>query len=209
MSPTKTFSKSYTDLLQTYIAKPIGLKNTYVFGKIDTENNECKSYQFLEAWNLEPETDYTVPLGAGAIVSTPIELTRFADALFSGKLLKPKSLEIMKTIKDGYGLGLFQIPFYQSISYGHTGAIDGFSGFYSYFPDSKLSYALTSNGTNYDNNAISIVVLSAMNDKPYEIPVFTNYNVTSEDLDKYLGVYASEQIALKITVTKDGNTLII
>lgn len=204
----KTFTKSYSDLLQEFIVKPIGLKNTYVFGKINPSNNECKSYSFSGSWKTETETDFTVPLGAGAITSTPSDLTKFADALFSGKLLTNESLEIMKTIKDGYGIGLFQIPFYKSVSYGHTGGIDGFSSIYSYFSDDKISYALISNGTNINNNDISIAVLSAIYDKPYEIPVFTTFNLTSEDLDKYLGVYSSKQIALKITITKDGNTLI-
>ena len=204
----KTFTKSYSDLLQEFIVKPIGLKNTYVFGKINPSNNECKSYIFSGSWKTETETDFTVPLGAGAITSTPSDLTKFADALFSGKLLTNESLEIMKTIKDGYGIGLFQIPFYKSVGYGHTGGIDGFSSIYSYFSDDKISYALISNGTNINNNDISIAVLSAIYDKPYEIPVFTTFTLTSEDLDKYLGVYASKQIPLKITISKDGNTLI-
>ena len=204
----KTFSKSYSDLLQEFIVKPLGLTNTYVFGKINPLNNECKSYSFEGTWKLETETDYTVPLGAGAITSTPTDLTKFADALFNGKLVTNESLEIMKTIKDGYGIGLFQIPFYNSVGYGHTGGIDGFSSVYSHFADDKTSYALISNGTNFNNNNISIAVLSAVYDKPYEIPTFTAFNLTSEDLDKYLGVYSSNQIQLKITITKEGNTLI-
>jgi CubicO group peptidase (beta-lactamase class C family) len=204
----KTFTKSYSDLLQEFIVKPIGLKNTYVFGKINPSNNECKSYSFSGSWKTETETDFTVPLGAGAITSTPSDLTKFADALFSGKLLTNESLEIMKTIKDGYGIGLFQIPFYKSVGYGHTGGIDGFSSVYSYFSDEKISYALILNGTNINNNDISIAVLSAVYDKPYKIPVFTTFTLTSEDLDKYLGVYASKQIPMKITISKDGNTLI-
>jgi len=204
----KTFTKSYSDLLQELIVKPIGLTNTYVFGKINPNNNECKSYSFAGSWKTETETDFTVPLGAGAIISTPSDLTKFADALFSGKLLTNESLEIMKTIKDGYGIGLFQIPFYKSVGYGHTGGIDGFSSVFSHFVDDKISYALISNGTNINNNDISIAVLSAVYDKPYEIPVFTTFKLTSEDLDKYLGVYASKQIPMKITITKDGNNLI-
>lgn len=204
----KTFAKSYSDLLQEFIVKPIGLANTYVFGKINPSNYECKSYSFSGSWKPETETDFTVPLGAGAIISTPSDLTKFADALFSGRLLTNESLEIMKTIKDGYGIGLFQIPFYKSIGYGHTGGIDGFSSVYSYFADDKISYALISNGTNININDISIAVLSAVYNKPYEIPVFTTFILTSEELDKYLGVYASKQNPLKITITKEGNNLI-
>ena len=204
----KTFKKSFSDLLQEHIVKPIGLTSTYVFGRINPSKNECKSYKFTGTWKLETKTDYTIPLGAGAITSTPSDLTKFADALFGGKLLKSESLEIMKTIKDGYGIGLFQIPFYKSIGYGHTGGIDGFSSVYAHFPDDKISYALISNGTNFKNNDITIAVLSAVYGKPYEIPVFTTFKLTSEDLDKYLGTYASKQIPLKITITKEGNTLI-
>jgi len=204
----KTFGKSFSDLVQDHIAKPIGLTNTYVFGKINTSKNECKSYTFLGNWNLENETDYTIPLGAGAITSTSSDLTKFADALFGGNLLKPESLETMKRIKDGYGIGLFQIPFDTKVGYGHNGGIDGFSSVYIHLEDDKISYALISNGTNFENNDISIAVLSAAYDKPFEIPTFNTYKVNSEDLDKYLGVYASEQIALKITISKNGNTLI-
>ncbi|MFA9213598.1 MAG: serine hydrolase domain-containing protein [Candidatus Methylacidiphilales bacterium] len=203
-----TFAKSYSDLIQERIVKPIGLTNTYVFGKVNTSNNECKSYNFEGSWKVEPETDFTVPLGAGAIISTPTDLTKFADALFNGKLVAAESIELMKTIKDGYGMGLFQFPFYKLTGYGHTGGIDGFNSVYSYFTDDKISYAFTSNGTNFNNNEISIAVLSAVFNKPYEIPVFSTFNLTSEDLDKYLGLYASKQIALKVTITKEGNTLI-
>lgn len=204
----KTFEKSYADLLQEYIVKPTGLSNTYVFGKINPDNNECKSYKFAGTWKSETETDYSVPLGAGAVISTPGDLTIFADALFGGKLLKPESLELMTTIKDGYGFGLFRFPFYQRMGYGHTGGIDGFSAVYTHFPDDSISYALASNGSNYNSNDISIAVLSAVYGKPYEIPVFTTYNLSPQDADKYLGVYASRQIPLKITITKEGNTLI-
>lgn len=203
----KTFSKSYSDFLQEYIVKPIGLANTYVFGKINPQKNECKSYRFAGTWKIETETDYSVPLGAGAIVSTPTDLTKFADALFGGKLLKSESLELMKTTTDGYGMGLFEIPFHNNIGYGHTGGIDGFSAVYAHFADDKISYALTSNGSNYNNNDISIAVLSAIYDKPYDIPEFSTYDVSSDDLDMYVGVYASEQISMKITITKEDNTL--
>jgi hypothetical protein len=114
----------------------------------------------------------------------------------------------MKTMNEGYDIGLFQIPFYDKIGYGHTGGIDGFSSVFSYFADGNISYALTSNGLNFNSNNISIAVLSAVFDKPYNIPKFTNYKVSSADLDQYLGVYASKEISLKITITKNNTTLI-
>ncbi|MDP3437593.1 MAG: peptidase, partial [Bacteroidales bacterium] len=76
-----------------------------------------------------------------------------------------------------------------------------------YFPDGNISYALTSNGTNFNNNLVSIAVLSAIFNKPYEIPEFKNINLTSEELDRYTGIYSSAQIPLKITVTKSNLSL--
>ncbi len=202
------YEKPYASILTEHITKPLGLIDTYLGGKINPANNECRSYSYLKNWQVEPETDTSIPLGAGGIVSTPADLVTFSDALFGGKLLSEEYLEMMKTIDGNYGFGLFQIPFYERTAYGHTGGIDGFSAVFAYFPKDKVSYALTSNGTVINNNNISIAVLSAVFNKPFELPDFNAYNVTANELDKYLGTYISKQIPLKITVTKDGNALI-
>ncbi len=203
------YGKSYAELVREYITLPAGLQNTYVFDRIDVEENECKSYHYKGSWVEAPQTHFSVALGAGGLVSTSIDLVQFAGALFNGKLLSDESLAEMKTLKNGYGMGIFPIPFYYHIGFGHTGGIDGFNAVFAYFPGSKVSYALVSNGANYNTNDISIAVLSAVFDKPYEIPEFSSYKLSSEDLDVYLGVYASEQIDLKITVTKNAHTLIV
>ena len=202
------YQKPYGQLVSMYITEPIGLKNTYLGGKINPENNECKSYRFSGSWQLEAETDISIPLGAGGIVSTPGDLVRFSDALFGEKLVNKESLDLMITIEDGYGIGLFQIPFHDRIAYGHTGGIDGFSSIFAHFSNGNISYALVSNGSNFNNNDISIAVLSAIYDKAYELPTFKVYDLSSEDLDKYLGAYSSKEIPLKISITKDGNILI-
>jgi D-alanyl-D-alanine carboxypeptidase len=204
----KGFGKSYADLVKELITRPIGLKNTYMGEKANTAANECRSYRFDAAWKLEAETDLSIPLGAGGIVSTPADLVRFSDALFGGKLLKPESLELMKTINDQFGMGLFKIPFYDKVGYGHSGGLDGFTSVFSYFPDGNVSYAQTSNGSIFNNNNISIAVLSAVYGKPYELPEFSTYTVNPDDLDQYLGVYSSAQIPLKITITRSNNALV-
>ncbi|MDR0559593.1 MAG: beta-lactamase family protein [Prevotellaceae bacterium] len=200
----KTLKKSYSELLTIYIAKPLGLTDTY----LDSKSNEAKSYNFYEGWKPEKKTDISIPSGAGGIVSTPKDIVKFSDALFGGKLLKNESLELMKTLKDNIGIGLFQMPFYEKTGYGHTGGIDGFTSVFVHFADGNISYAMTSNGTDFNNNDITIAVLSAVYGKPYEIPVFKMmYNVKPEDLDQYAGIYSSEQIPLKITVTKNDKIL--
>jgi D-alanyl-D-alanine carboxypeptidase len=200
----KVSKQSYSKYLNDRITSRIGLSNTYVGTKTDTKKNESFSYRFLNSWEQAPETDMSIPCGAGAIVSTPADLTKFIESLFSLKLVSNSSLEQMKTMTDGYGMGMFQFPFYTKQAYGHNGGIDGFASTLEYFPEDSLALAYCTNGQVYPMNNILIGVLSIYFNKPYSIPTFS---LKTEDLDKYLGVYSSAQIPLKITITKNAATL--
>jgi D-alanyl-D-alanine carboxypeptidase len=204
----KTFNQPYANILGKYITKPIHLKSTHWGGKIDTGNNESKSYKYTNGWDAATETDISVSLGAGGIVSSPKDLVKFSDALFNEKLLTKESLELMETIKDNYGLGLFQIPFYDKIGYGHRGGIDKFTSVFSYFPEGNISFALISNGTNYNNNEIPLAALSAVYNKPFDIPEFSVYAIDPKELDQYVGAYSSKQVPINIIVSKENQTLI-
>jgi D-alanyl-D-alanine carboxypeptidase len=179
----KIHEKPYSKILEEQIINPIGLKNTYYGGKINIKNNECNSYKFfgiysangysgIGNWKIEAETDMSLLLGCAGIVSTPIDLNLFSEALFNGKLVSTNSLIQMKTIKDSFGMGLFQMPFNDKTSFGHPGGIDGFASMFAYFPDSNISFSLTANGMNCKVNDIASAVLSAVSDKSFEIPKF-------------------------------------
>jgi len=99
------------------------------------------------------------------------------------------------------------MPFYDRTGFGHTGGIDGFRSVFAYFPTGEISFAYTSNGMDFNGNDISIAVLSAAFNQPFTIPEFTTYELTGEDLEKYLGIYSSKQLPLKMTVTKVNNQL--
>ncbi|WP_143962311.1 serine hydrolase domain-containing protein [Litoribacter populi] len=203
----RVFNQTYATSLREFITQPFDLENTFLGREINTQNNECNSYRFANSWKIEPETDISIPLGAGGIVSSPSDLVKVSDALFGGEILKQESLEKMKTIQDNFGLGLYQMPFNGRAGLGHSGGIDGFSSSFIHFTDGEISYAMISNGSNYNNNNISIAVLSAAYGRPITIPEFKSYDVSDEELDQYLGVYASSQFPMKITITKENGTL--
>ena len=201
--------KTYSALLKQRIADKIGLADTYYGGKVITANDEAYSFTYTTSWTQQPETDMSVPGGAGAIVSTPTDLVKFIEALFAGKLVDKAQLEIIKTIKDGFGMGMVRIPFYERVSYGHTGGIDGFTSLLGYFPDDKMAFAYISNGaaSTYSANDLIGGVLRIYFNKPYTIPTFKTITLSNTELDKYLGNYSSAQMPLKITVTKKDNVL--
>ncbi|MBS9522582.1 beta-lactamase family protein [Litoribacter alkaliphilus] len=203
----KAFEQSYENILTEYITRPVGLENTFLGGKINPKNNECNSYRFANSWKIEPETDISIPLGAGGIVSTPSDLVKFSDALFAGKILREESLEKMKTIEDNFGRGLYQMPFNGRTGLGHSGVIDGFSSTFIHYTDGGISYAMISNGTSYKNNNISIAVLRAVYGMPFTVPEFKAFDVSPEELDQYVGTYTSSQFPLDITITKEDGVL--
>ncbi len=200
--------KKYSELVKLRILKKIPLTNTYVAGKTDISNHECYSYHFINAWEQETETDLSVPAGAGSIVSTPSDLAKFAEALFTGKLVDTSSLARMKTLKNGFGMGMFQIPFYERKALGHNGSIDGFVSNLAYFPGDSLAVVYCSNGVIYPVNDILIGILSIYFGKKYTIPTFTKIELTGDEIIKYLGEYASEDIPLKIIISRMDNTLV-
>ena len=204
----KISKQPYSKNLNERITSKIGLSNTYCGGSTNINANESFSYQFATYWKQLPETDMSIPGGAGSIVSTPTDLTKFIEALFSLRLISYNSLIQMKTMTDSYGMGMFQMPFYTKRAYGHNGGIDGFASNLAYFPEDSIAVAYCTNGQVYPLNDILIGILSVCFNKDYSIPTFNAIFLKSADLNKYLGVYSSTQIPLKITITKDSIVLI-
>ncbi|WP_373492751.1 serine hydrolase domain-containing protein [Aquiflexum sp.] len=202
------YGDDYANLLSKHITTPLKLENTYIGKKTSSDDKEAFSYKYTGEWTKEADTDMSIPLGAGAIVSTTGDLTNFIEGLFTGKIISPSSLELMLEMKDNFGRGMFRIPFYDKFSYGHTGGIDEFKSMLSYFPDKKFSLAMCVNGSVIDPNQAAIAALSAYFGKDYEIPEFKNISLSSEELDQYPGIYSSPNFPLKITITKENKTLI-
>jgi CubicO group peptidase (beta-lactamase class C family) len=200
--------KSYQQNLSERITSQIGLKNTMYGSKINHAANEASSFEFADGkWKMLPETDMSIPGGAGAVISTTPDLNTFINALFDGKLISESSLKEMMTMKDGYGMGMIKFPFYDRIAYGHNGGIDGFSSSLAYFPEDKVAIAFCSNGLNYGMNNILIGILSCYFNKPYTIPDFKSIALSTDKLTTYEGDYTSKQLPITITVKRDGDQL--
>jgi len=204
----KITGHSYANELKKRIISKIGLTDTYYGGKTNSANNEAYSFVYNGGWQQQPETDMSIPGGAGGIVSTPTDLVKFIEALFGGKLVSQSSLDQMQNIRENYGMAMLTIPFNEKTSYGHGGSIDSFLSMVSYFPEDKVAVAYISNGAVYAPNDVMIGVLSIYFNKPFVIPSFKTITLKTEDLDKYLGNYSSAQMPLKITITKNNTTLI-
>lgn len=200
--------KSYAENIQTRIVKKANLLNTYFpQGKIETSVGESYSYLFNGIkWEKVEEWENSIAYSAGAIISTPADLTRFMYALFDGKLIKPSSLEQMKEIKEGYGKALMQFPFGERRFYGHTGGIENFRAVVGYYPTEKLGISLIVNGDNFNRNDIMIGVLSIYYKMPFPFPKFNK--IEASELVKFTGTYSSKELPLKITISEKNGELL-
>lgn len=203
----KVCNKEYKVLLKERITDKLRLNDTYKGGITDPNRNEAYSYSYAGKWTKEGETDMSIPQGAGAIIATTTDLTQFIEALFEGRLVKPATLEQMMTLKDNFGLGMFQFPFGSKKAFGHNGGIDGFASMLGYFPKDKLAIAYCSNGTVWPINNVILGALTIYFNLPYTVPDFKEYAVAEADMALYPGVYSSTQIPLKITVSRQGSSL--
>src|SRR5215217_93279 len=203
----KVSGKTYTDLIKTRIVNKLGLPDTYYGRKADLKKDEAISFNYADGWKPEPETDMSVPGGAGAMVSTPTDLAKFITALFNGKLVNDSSLNVMKTMKDGFGLGMISYNFGDKQGFGHSGSIDAFNSIVTYYPQEKVAIAYIINGGSYGCNGVVLATMSTYFKVPFNFPSFASIDLKSEELDKYLGIYSSKQMPLKITISKNNMTL--
>lgn len=205
--------QSYAAALAERITAKLGLKDTYpATGSIDVSKGEALTYlNDGRAWKQGIETHPSILFGAGQIVSTPHDLVRFIHALFEGKLISSENLTRMKTVRDGDGLGLGMEPytFAGKTFYGHAGGGDNYGAWLAYLPEEKLSVAYATNAKVHPVADIVRGVVDIYYGKPFQIPAFETLIVSAEILDRYVGVYASTEVPVKFTVTREGATLFI
>lgn len=159
--------KPYSEVVNERVIAKIGLKNTYYGSKTNTDNEESYSYAYYNGWAKQTSADMSILAGAGALVSTPEDLTKFIEALYGRKIIKHRYLNTMQNIIDGYGMGMLPFPYADKMAYGHAGSIDGFNSMLQYFPDEKLSVCYCSNGLTIPiadvMNAVLGIVFSSIN----------------------------------------------
>jgi D-alanyl-D-alanine carboxypeptidase len=201
---------SYKDLVNQRIIKQIGLAKTYYGEKAGFQPGEAVSYKYF---NREWKKDKAVYLddfgGAGAIISTPTDMCKFINAIFLGKLISSQSLEKMKTIRDGYGMGMFPYGDEINSGFGHNGKTEGFGSSLQYYPDARLAIAYCTNGEIYPKAAILDDVFKICFNEPCTLPVFQEVTLTKVLLDNYTGNYKSEDGNMQVTNTLDSGRLIL
>lgn len=203
--------KPYAAALQERIAARLGLANTYALstGTTDATKDEAVSYIYLNGWRESPETDMSIPGGAGSILATPADMAKFIEGLFAGKLINAASLKRMMTIRDGEGMGLVTFTFAGKTFYGHTGGGSSSGAWLAYNPEEKLALAYATNMKVYPVATLVAGIVDIYYHRPFEIPTLEALKLSPEILDRYVGTYvASDAPSAKARITRNGTTLL-
>lgn len=191
--------KPYKDVVAERVVKKIGLKNTYYYSTIDPKKNEAFSYSYKnKKWEKREQWDESLVFAAGALQSTPADLTQFIKALFDGKVIKKTSLDQMTKLSSMYGYGILQFPFGERKFFGHNGGIEGFTSALGYYPADNMSFSIIVNGENYEPNDIVIGMLSIYYKMPYQFPSVKVADVAEAVLKSYEGTYSAPNFPMKV-----------
>jgi len=142
--------KSFEDFLMENIFDPLEMNNTKMIDYTAIVPNRASGYLKIknQLVNKIIPQDPIVEFSDGGLVSTVIDMAKWDAALYTEKLLKKETLQLMFTparIKDGfapYGLGFGTTPFQGHRRVGHLGRIPGFECAFTRFIDDKISVIL-------------------------------------------------------------------
>ncbi len=149
--------------IRTRILGPLGLRDTWFQGAESQDQQVAMGYHrvngrwkaYGDGTGLRPYTSMaTFVWAAGAMVSTPADLARWARALYGGtvrtakggRILSAASVRLMTTFNDRkYGLGTRKTTLGDRVAWGHGGSLDGFETSMWYLPRIDASVVVTWN----------------------------------------------------------------
>ncbi len=207
----KVSGESYEAFLQKNIFEPLKLTSTG-YDHFDTIlKNRATGYSLDKGKMVNSVyLDMSQPFSAGSLYSTVGDLFLWNEALYSGKLLSPKSLEAMTTpVKNGYGYGLgIQTKSGRRVI-SHGGGINGFSTFIARYADDKVTLVVLRNA-DYGSpgpGPITQDLAAILFGEKYEIPTATaEVKVDPKLYDAYAGRYEVAPNFI-LTISKEGDHL--
>jgi D-alanyl-D-alanine carboxypeptidase len=166
----KVSGKPYGEFLSERILKPLEMNDSYFDPKADQKGLATGYTAFALG---DPEVAKREAPGwihaAGALYTTPTDLTKWDLALVGGKVLKPDSYRLMTTpreLSDGrirdYGCGIGVVRRRNDTMLRHSGAVSGFFAYNAVLPRTKSAVALMSNCDHQEADGINEVLVDLL-----------------------------------------------
>jgi len=164
----------FSQYMRTQIFEPLGMVDTATDVVTEPMSNRATSYfRGNLGSEITTDVDYSCFAGAGAFLSTPSDLVRFAYALLAGTFLQPATVALLQApqmLPSGettdYGLGWMletvELAGVRTRVVGHASrTIEGASVSFLMFPERGLVVAVTSNLSFADMKSVALGVAKA------------------------------------------------
>lgn len=159
----KATGKSLASLVRSEFLTPLGLSHTFLQTEETITGSKAHGYMSPPARPKDNSAGTMIPFTAeatafgpaGAFVSTPSDLARWATALYGGNVLDQATLAAMVDISPmlpykpatarSYGLGFEETTIAGQVAWGHVGHLDGFMSAMEYMPASHVTIVVLEN----------------------------------------------------------------
>ncbi|WP_010248813.1 serine hydrolase [Acetivibrio cellulolyticus] len=211
----KVSGLSLNEYLDKNIFKPLDMKNTGICYKGEEKMYNATGYLgYLDLTATDDEFLLRGAYGAGFLCSTVEDLYRWDRALYTEKLVKKETMNMIFTGYEDtqtmgkYGLGWFvrddeslgKVVF-------HGGNTLSFTADISRYVDKDIAIIMTINNGYYDVDTLTGILAGIVQGKKYELPSEPKaIELESGITDKYVGTYEYVK-GYNIIITKSGDQL--
>jgi CubicO group peptidase (beta-lactamase class C family) len=205
----KLSGQTYEKFLRENILTPLGMKDSGYDSNTAIIEHRASGYSRTRAGPVNAGyVNMTVPHGAGGLYSTTLDLLKWEQGLFGGKLLEPESLAKMTTpFKENYAFGLIIQTTDGRKNIWHNGGIQGFNASLGYYPDSKITVAVLSNlNGNAPDEMLPKLAAVAHGQAVQLSSERKEVKLPRETLATYVGTYEL-QPRIKMMITLNGDQL--
>ncbi len=204
----KITGQPYQKALESLILKPLKLRNSgYDFSLLKDNNksigyNQYSTGTYKAAIYVHPSILYTT----GALYSTTTDLYNWHNALMGTSFLSAESLRALYTTVAGpYGYGWQVDSLFGKKRVSHSGNVAGFKSNINRIPEDDVCVIVLSNSSSSQVGPMTMILMSILYDRPYQLPVERKSVKLSADLiKKYIGTYQfNPQLSMIITLEND------
>lgn len=219
----KVSGKGFGDYLYEEFFKPFGMNNTGIYVNEEPPENTAIGYT-VEEGAYKPALDWNMSWagGAGSMYSTVVDLYKWNEAVFNGKVLSEESITAAHTpvkLNNGelppsgkYGYGWAIVDFRGVTEIAHGGGLHGFISYLSRFKEENLTIVTLTNctptmdGLN-PNGTSDIFAQYAIWDKLAPRESNKTVEIEKSKLDDYLGRYDYGN-SMVLTITRSDDKLL-
>jgi len=210
----KVTGKSYEQFLRESILQPLGLEHTQLINNTKVIPGLVNGYERIDGEIRKAGMmSYSYLHAAGGMCTNIDDLAKWNNALFTGQVIRPASLDGCLTPQklnsgesSGTGMGWFVGTLYGRPYVYHGGGIYGFVNHTLSLPEENIYVAVLRNFINRstDTRRIAEAIAGIVLGEYVPLPATESISISPEQMSLYVGVYKFDDGSVRRVMLLDG-----